>query len=106
MSVIVLSRVFISAKLNQHTTEKKKRLKARGVIINVQKAKNKHIVLFRLQKFPVLKLTSHFLLSVMIQIQDNGFLTTFTLGSVILATPEPMFSLATQESEKVLWQEP
>ena len=47
-----------------------------------------------------------FFANVMIQIQESGSLKTFMLGSIILATPEPMFSLATQESEKVLWQEP
>ncbi|KAJ7375996.1 hypothetical protein OS493_037548 [Desmophyllum pertusum] len=49
-----------------------------------------------------LKLTSHFLPSVTIQIQDSGFLTILTLGSVILVTPEPMYSLAIQESAKPL----
>ncbi|KAJ7375983.1 hypothetical protein OS493_037535, partial [Desmophyllum pertusum] len=41
-----------------------------------------------LLRLPVLKLTSHFLPSVTIQIQDSGFLTILTLGSMILAIPE------------------
>ena len=48
-----------------------------------------------------MKETSNFLPSFMMKIQDNGFLRILTNGSVILATPERMFSLVTQVSERV-----
>ena len=48
-----------------------------------------------------MKQTSHILPSAGIKIRENGFLMILTNGSVILATPERMFSLVTQVSERV-----
>ena len=48
-----------------------------------------------------MKQTSHILPSVGIKIPENGFLMILTNGSVILATPEHMFSLVMQVSERV-----
>jgi len=41
----------------------------------------------------------------MIEIPGSGSLMILTGGSVILATPELMFSWVMQESAKVSWQE-
>ena len=49
-----------------------------------------------------MKQTSHSLPGVIIKIQDSGFLTILTNGSVILATPELMFSSVMQESVRVI----
>ena len=48
-----------------------------------------------------MKQTSHILPRVTMKIPENGFLMILTNGSVILATPERMFSLVTQVSERV-----
>ena len=48
-----------------------------------------------------MKQTSHFLSGVVMKIQDSGCLTILTNGSVILATPELMFSSVMQESVRV-----
>ena len=61
----------------------------------------KRLVIVFLQSLPTVKQTSHFLPRVMMKIQDSGFLRILTNGSVILATPERMFSLVTQVSERV-----
>ena len=44
------------------------------------------------QKLPIANQTSPFLLHAMTQLQDSGFYRILTNGSVILATPERMFS--------------
>ena len=61
---------------------------------------NLFVVVF-LQSLPTVKQTSHFLPRVITKIQDNGCLRILTNGSVILATPERMFSLVTRVSERV-----
>ena len=45
--------------------------------------------------------TSHSLPDVIIKIQDSGYLTILTNGSLILATPELTFSSVMQESVRV-----
>ena len=62
---------------------------------------NYKAVLFYFQILQAVKQTSRFLPSVTIQIQDSGCLMILTTGSVILATPELMFSSVMQESAKV-----
>ena len=47
---------------------------------------------FIFQRLPIVKVISHFLPNGAIQIRGSGFLTILTSGSVILASPERIYS--------------